>query len=87
MGVVKHELLHLVFYHVVDGEMWHALCPNHNMLMWPWIEVQSYIDPQYRWSECAAEKIFAKYPNIPRELGTKEYVKILKTMVDPNSKI
>ena len=49
------------------------------------LEVQSYIDPQYRWSECAAEKIFAKYPNIPRELGTKEYIKILKTMVDPNS--
>ena len=49
------------------------------------LEVQSYIDPQYRWSECTAEQIFAKYPNIPRELGTKEYIKILKTMVDPNS--
>lgn len=31
-GILKHELLHLVFYHVLDGEMWHALCPNHNML-------------------------------------------------------
>ena len=49
------------------------------------LEVQSYIDPQHRWSECTAEQIFAKYPNIPRELGTKEYIKILKTMVDPNS--
>jgi predicted metal-dependent peptidase len=86
IGVIKHELLHLVFYHVVDGEMWHALCPNHNMLNVAMdLEVQSYIDPQYRWSECAAEQIFAKYPNIPRELGTKEYIKILKTMVDPNS--
>lgn len=49
------------------------------------LEVQSYIDPQNRWSECAAEQIFATYPNIPRGLGTKEYIKILKTMVDPNS--
>lgn len=85
-GVIHHECLHLVFYHVVDSDMWHALCPDHNMLNVAFdMEVQSFIAPEHRWSECAAEQIFAKYPNIPRELGTKEYVKILKTMVDPNS--
>lgn len=78
-GIIKHELLHLVFYHVVDVPSYHELCPDHDMLNIAMdMEVQSYIDEPYRWKEAAAEKLFAEFPNVPRALGTKFYINFLQ---------
>lgn len=88
-GVIKHELLHLVFYHVLDYKDFFAYCPDRNILNIAMdLEVQSYIDPQFRWEESAAEKLFNKYPNLPRQMGTKFYINFLKQLqeYDPNSK-
>lgn len=43
------------------------------------LEVQSYIEPKYR-VECAAEKLFADFPNLPRKMGTKFYIEFLKQL-------
>ncbi len=78
-GVILHEALHLVFYHVLDKDKYKALCPNHMMLNVAHdLEVQSYIPEKYRWKECAAEQLFAQYPNLERKLGTKFYIEFLK---------
>ena len=32
IGVMRHELGHLLFFHVTDHNQWSDLCPNHEML-------------------------------------------------------
>jgi predicted metal-dependent peptidase len=81
MGILKHEALHLVFFHVIDGKTLYAPLANndHNLLNVAMdLEVQSYIEPQYRWNECTAEKLFKDFPNLPRKMGTKFYIEFLK---------
>lgn len=90
MGVIKHELEHLVFFHVIDGKTTYLpMCNNdHNMMNVAMdLEVQSYIEPQQRWPECAAEKLFKDFPNLPRKMGTKFYIEFLKQIqkYDPNN--
>jgi len=79
-GVLKHELLHLVFYHPVDVDMYLSLADNDRDLLNVAMdmEVQSYIEEPYRYEECDAEKMYKEFPNVPRGLGTKFYITFLK---------
>ena len=86
-GTIKHELLHLVFYHVVDYEQWKTLEPDHDLLNVAMdLEVQSYIDKKY-WGDpkkYAAEGIFDKYPALPLGMGTKWYLNFLHSIQKNN---
>ena len=86
-GVLKHELLHLAFFHVLDRDIYLPLCENDPVLMnlAMDMEVQSYVNKEYR-LECDAEKMFQEYPNIQRGLGTKFYIEFLKQVKHYNPK-
>lgn len=86
-GVILHEALHLVFYHVIDRDKYKPLCPDKQMLNIAYdLEVQSYIPEKYRWKDCIAEQLFDKYPNLERKLGTKFYIEFLKQIQKENEK-
>lgn len=87
-GILTHEAMHILFFHVTDGkELYGPLCENNQKLLNVAmdLEVQSYIEPKYR-SKGAAEDIFAAFPNLPRKLGTKFYINFLKQISKYNSK-
>ena len=81
MGVMLHEALHLVFFHVIDGkDTYLPMCNgDHTMCNVAMdMEVQSYVPEEFRWPDCTAEQLFKDFPNLPRQLGTKFYIEFLK---------
>lgn len=89
-GVLKHELLHLCFFHVTDGkDMFGAICPDHRLLNIAMdLEVQSYIDNKYLIRDennqlvGIADKLFVQFPSLRKQMGTKYYINFLKQLKD-----
>jgi predicted metal-dependent peptidase len=72
----------MVFFHCIDTDVYMPMANNdHELLNVAMdLEVQSYIEPKYRWPECTAEKLFKDFPNLPRKMGTKFYIEFLKQL-------
>lgn len=85
MGLLKHNLLHMCFFHVTDYKNFLTLANSHEILQIAMdMEVNSYIDEE-DWPDDGASAIFKMLPNLPKKQGTKYYVDILnKIQSDPN---
>lgn len=79
-AVLHHEVLHICFYHTVDGKMWGSLCnyDPHLLNIAMDQEVNSYLDYKKLKGFGTAEKLFKEFPNLPRKMGTKFYIKFLQ---------
>ena len=83
MGLLKHNLLHMCFFHVTDFHNFEGFSNNKNIIYMAMdLEVFSYIDDDYIMEDEPALKIFKLLPNLRKGLGTKEYIKILNAVKD-----
>ena len=75
IGLIKHELLHICFHHLIDCEDF----PDqrlHNVAAD--LEINQYINPQYYPSEYII--LLSSFPTLklPEKAGTKEYYRLLQ---------
>lgn len=89
-GVLKHELLHMCFFHITDGkDLYEVVCPDRNMLNIAMdLEVESYVNEKY-WVRDkkgelvgAADQLFKKFPSLEKGKGTRFYINFLKQLKD-----
>jgi len=85
MGLIKHNLLHMCFFHVTDYSNFLTISNNHEVLQTAMdMECNSYIDEEI-WPDDGASAIFKMLPNLPKKQGTKYYISILNQIVDPGN--
>lgn len=82
LGLLKHNLLHMCFFHVTDFETYKALAGSDNLMQLAMdLEVNSYIYDEWIPNN-PATALFTKYPNLPKRKGTKFYIEILKNIIN-----
>jgi len=75
IGLLKHELLHICFHHLVDRDNY----PDHELHnIAADIEINQYIDPAYYPSNKLLLPSSFPELNLPLKAGTKEYYKLLQ---------
>lgn len=83
IGVIWHELLHIVFFHLPDYKDYLAKFPDKRLLnISSDLEVQSYIPEEY-WLNTGigvAEELFKQIPYLPKRMGTKFYWEFLNNL-------
>jgi hypothetical protein len=75
IGLIKHELLHICFHHLINRESF----PNHPLHnIAADLEINQYIDPQYYPSDDLV--LISSFPTLtlPTKAGTKVYYGLLK---------
>lgn len=89
-GLLKHELLHIVFFHLIEQRDWLSLCNNNHYLLniAEDLEVESYVDEKY-WLKDEngnlfgiADNMFKMFPHLQKKMGTKFYIKFLSDLKD-----
>lgn len=82
IGLLKHNLLHMCFFHVTDADNFLTVAKNHNIMQIAMdMEVNSYLyDEQVPDDEAA--KFFKKLPNLPKRKGTRYYIDVLNKIFD-----
>lgn len=82
IGLLKHNLLHMCFFHVTNYQDYLGRAKGKNLLQVAFdLEVNSYLDEE-EWPDDTSVQLFRKYPNLPKRQGTLEYVKILNGLID-----
>ena len=77
IGLLKHNLLHMCFFHVTDCNNFITLANSHEIMQVAMdMECNSYIDEEV-WPDDGASKIFKMLPNLPKKQGTKYYIDVL----------
>ena len=72
IGLLKHNLLHMCFFHVTDFHNFEGFSSNKNIIYMAMdLEVFSEIDDDYIMEDEPALKIFKLLPNLRKGLGTK----------------
>jgi predicted metal-dependent peptidase len=74
IGLIKHELLHICFHHLINRESF----PNHSLHnIAADLEINQYIDPQYYPSDDLI--LMSSFPTLtlPAKAGTKVYYELL----------
>lgn len=87
IGLLKHNLLHMCFFHVTNYQKYLLTCKSKKVLQLAFdLEVNSYLDED-SWPDDESTKLFQKYPNLPKRQGTQFYINELKKVIegDPNS--
>jgi predicted metal-dependent peptidase len=80
MGLIKHNLLHMCFFHVTDYNNFLSLANNDAILQTAFdLEVNSYLDEEW-WPDDSASAIFKMLPNLPKKQGTKYYINVLNQL-------
>lgn len=83
VGLIKHNLLHMCFFHVTDYNNFLTLANSHSVLQTAMdMECNSYIDEEI-WPDDGASAIFKLLPNLPKKQGTKYYISILNQINNP----
>jgi predicted metal-dependent peptidase len=75
IGLIKHELLHICFHHLINRELF----PNHQLHnIAADLEINQYIDPTYYPSDSII--LLSSFPTLilPEKAGTKVYYELLE---------
>lgn len=77
IGLLKHNLLHMCFFHVTDYQNYLTMARNHSIMQVAMdMEVNSYLyDEQL--PDDQSTRIFKMLPNLPKRQGTKYYIEVL----------
>lgn len=86
LGLILHNILHMCFFHVTDMNTFKNYTNNESIIRLAMdLEVNSYLYEEW-WPEDSSSDIFRLCPNLPKKLGTVQYIKILQQIIsnDPN---
>jgi len=77
IGLLKHNLLHMCFFHVTDYINYLPLAKNYNIMQMAMdLEVNSYLYDEQLPND-SSTRLFQLLPNLPKRQGTKYYISVL----------
>lgn len=82
VGLLKHNLLHMCFFHVTDEDIFKPYANSTAIMQLAMdLEVNGYLyDEQV--PDDGASEIFKKLPNLPKRQGTRYYIDVLNKIMD-----
>lgn len=85
--IIRHELGHICLFHIAELDMWKSYCKNFTKLNIAMdMAVNGLMDPNIWINDSTACMIFNKFPDLPRNKGTKFYIKFLDSLEDKNNR-
>ena len=84
IGLLKHNLLHMCFFHVTDADSYRGFAKNQAILETSFdLEVNSYLYEE-QWPDDSSTRIFKMLPNLLKKQGTKYYIGVLNDILEGN---
>ncbi len=84
IGLIKHNILHLCFFHVSEVEFYRSKAKSFAALQMAFdLEVNSYIDEEC-WPDDGSVQVFINHPYLQKKQGTCYYLDLLNDVVSGN---